>query len=69
VPASVADRSSLRGLAGRPGPRVAAGVCVPWGAKAKELPPITGNPDLVRSVWERVDMLGNDYIWQLLLSF
>jgi hypothetical protein len=69
LPASVADRASLRGLGGRPEPRVAAGVCVPWGEKATELPAVTGNPDLVRNVWERVDRLGNDYIWQLLLSF
>jgi hypothetical protein len=69
VPASVADRAALRGLDGRPGPRMAAGVCIPWEEKAKELPPVTGNPDLVRAVWERVDLLGNDYIWQLLMSF
>jgi hypothetical protein len=69
VPASVADRAALRGLSGRPAPRVAAGVCVPWAEKSTELPPITGNRDLVRAVWERVDLLGNDYIWQLLLSF
>jgi uroporphyrinogen-III decarboxylase len=69
VPASVTDRSALRGLAGWPEPRVAAGVCVPWAEKSTELPPITGNPDLVRRVWEQVDMLGNDYIWQMLLSF
>jgi hypothetical protein len=69
LPGSVADRSSLRGMAGRPEPRAAAGVCIPWDAKARELPPVTGSPDLVRRVWERVDRLGNDYIWQLLLSF
>ena len=69
VPGSRTDRAALRGLDGRPEPRVAAGVCVPWEEKARELPPITGNRDLVRAVWERVDLLGNDYIWQLLLSF
>jgi hypothetical protein len=69
VPASVADRAALRGLSGRPAPVIAAGVCVPWEEKARELPPVTGNPDLLRAVWERVDLLGNDYIWQLLLSF
>jgi uroporphyrinogen-III decarboxylase len=69
LPESVADRASLQGMAGRPAPRVAAGVCVPWDEKAAELPPVTGDPALVRQVWERVDRLGNDYIWQLLLSF
>jgi hypothetical protein len=69
VPASVADRAALRGMAGRSEPPVAAGVCVPWADKAKELPAVTGDPDLVRRVWEQVDRLGHDYIWQLLLSF
>ena len=69
LPASVADRAALRGLAGRPEPGVAAGVCIPWAEKSKQLPPILGDGDLARRVWEQVDMLGNDYIWQLLLSF
>jgi hypothetical protein len=69
LPDSVADRAALRGLAGRRAPPVPAGVCIPWSEKMTELPPIAGDEDLVRSVWERVDALGNDYIWQLLLSF
>jgi uroporphyrinogen-III decarboxylase len=69
LPASLADRAGLRGLDGWPAPAVAAGVCIPWAEKVKELPPITGDTDLVRRVWEHVDLLGNDYIWQLLLSF
>ena len=69
LPASVADRAGLRGLAGRSEPRVPPGVCIPWAEKVKEIPSITGDADLVRRVWEQVDALGNDYIWQLLLSF
>jgi hypothetical protein len=69
VPSSVADRAVLQGMDGRPEPRIAAGVCVPWEEKAKELPALTGSRDFVRRVWEQVDLLGNDYIWQLLLSF
>ncbi|MBP1635810.1 MAG: Uroporphyrinogen-III decarboxylase [Acidobacteria bacterium] len=69
LPASVADRAGLRGLSGRPEARVAPGVCIPWAEKAKEIPAITGDADLVRRVWEQVDALGSDYIWQLLLSF
>ena len=69
LPGSAADRGTLAGLAGRPGPHVAPGVCTPWEEKALELPAVTGNADLVRRVWEQVDRLGNDYIWQLLLSF
>ena len=69
VPASVAERATLRGMTGRPAPSVAAGVCFPWAEKAKELPPLTGDLNLLRRVWEQVDALGNVYIWQLLLSF
>ena len=66
---AVSDRAALTGMAGRPQPRVAPGVCFPWEQKARELPPITGSPDLVRKIWEDVDAFGNLYIWQLLLSF
>jgi hypothetical protein len=69
VPASVTERALLKGLADRALPRVRPGVCFPWDEKAKELPPITGDLDMVRRVWEQVDALGNVYIWQLLLSF
>jgi hypothetical protein len=69
VPASVSDRAGLRGLADWPAPDAAAGVCIPWKEKRREVPEITGDADLARRVWEQVDILGNDYIWQLLLSF
>jgi hypothetical protein len=69
LPASIADRAKLAGMAGRPQPRVRPGVCLPWEQRVKELPEITGNLDLMRKVWEDIDALGNMYIWQLLLSF
>ncbi len=50
--------------AGRP-----PGVCLPWEEKLKELPPLSGDTELSRQVWENVDSLGYTYIWQLLLSF
>ena len=37
--------------------------------RVKELPEITGSPELVRKIWEDIDAFGNMYIWQLLLSF
>ena len=55
-------------MAGRPQPRIRPGVCLPW-EEAQELPEITGDPDLVRAIWEEIDGLGNTYIWQFLLSF
>ena len=57
------------GLANPKRTRRAPGVCVPWEEKAKELPEITGDPDLIRRVWESTDALGNMFIWQCLLSF
>lgn len=69
VPSDGLDTSELVGLSKRPAPRIKPGICHPWEEKAKELPPITGDQDLVRRVWENVEALGNTYIWQLLLSF
>ena len=44
-------------------------VCIPWEEKRAELPPISGDEQLVKRVWEEVDALGYMYIWQVLLSF
>jgi len=69
LPTSMADRNKLRGMAGRPAPRIRPGVCFPWEEKAKQLPAMTGDPAMVRRVWEDIDGLGNMFIWQCLLSF
>lgn len=69
LPSSVADRQQLTGLQGRPAPHVRPGVCFPWEERLKDLPEITGSPELIRRVWEDIDAFGNMYIWQLLLSF
>jgi hypothetical protein len=45
------------------------GTCVPWEEKLQELPPITGDAEMVKRVWENIDGLGYMYIWQVLLSF
>jgi len=63
------DVAALPGLPARPPAHPKPGVCLPWEQKAEELPALTGDPDLLRQVWENVDALGNLYIWQLLLSF
>jgi len=62
-------QSVATGMAGRKEPRVKPGVCIPWEEKRRELPVITGDQDLVRSVWEANDALGYLYIWHCLLSF
>jgi hypothetical protein len=66
---SETDRQRIQGMAGRRTPRVRPGVCLPWEERVKELPEITGSPELVRKIWEDIDAFGNMYIWQLLLSF
>ncbi len=45
------------------------GTCFPWEEKVKDLPPIQGDGELVRRVWQDIDALGYMYIWQVLLSF
>ena len=45
------------------------GTCITWEEKRKELPPIRGDEQLVKRVWEEVDGFGYMYIWQVLLSF
>ena len=57
------------GMPAAPATGVKPGVCLPWENMERELPDITGNPDLVKSVWEDIDGLGNMFIWQCLLSF
>ena len=66
---SIADRKLLKGLDGWPQSRVKPGGCFPWEEKQKELPPLTGDTDMLRRVWEQIDGLGNTFIWQVLLSF
>lgn len=69
LPASLADRQGLQGMAGFPPPKVRPGVCLSWEQRVKELPEITGSPELIRRVWEDIDAFGHMYVWQLLLSF
>jgi hypothetical protein len=68
-PTPVPEDLERAGMRGRPEPRVRPGVCLPWEVKAAELPEITGDPELVRRIWEQTDALGNVFIWQVLLSF
>ncbi|HTL17542.1 MAG TPA: uroporphyrinogen decarboxylase family protein [Patescibacteria group bacterium] len=67
--ASVAGRKSVAGMTGRPEPAIRPGVCLRWEDRLKELPEITGKPELIKKIWEDIDAFGNTYIWQLLLSF
>lgn len=61
IPGSAGSKAALG--------KAAPGVCIPWDEKAKELPYITGDPDLARQIWEKIDNLGHMYIWHCLVSF
>jgi len=69
LPGSIADRAQLTGMTERPEPNVAPGVVQSWAEKVRTIPPITGDADLAKRIWEQVDAFGYMYIWQLLLSF
>jgi len=45
------------------------GACIAWEEKLKELPPIVGDAELVKQVWEDTDALGYTFIWHCLVSF
>jgi uroporphyrinogen-III decarboxylase len=69
LPACQRARSQLAGLAGLAQSNTRPGVCFPWEERVKELPEITGSPELIERIWRDIDGFGNMYIWQLLLSF
>lgn len=50
-------------------PKRKPGVCIPWEEKLKELPEISGDQELIQSVWEDIDALAYIYIWHCLVSF
>jgi hypothetical protein len=70
-PSPVPDPAN--GTAGIPAwvsaPKVRPGVCFPFEEKLKQLPPIVGDPGIVKNVWEEIDSLAYLYIWHVLLSF
>jgi len=69
LPSSVESRKKVAGMTGRPTTRLRPGVCFPWEEKVKELPPVTGNREMVQKIWEDIDSFGVVYIWQMLESF
>jgi uroporphyrinogen-III decarboxylase len=52
-----------------PAAGIRPGVCFPFEQKMRELPPICGDPDLLRRVWDDIEGLAYLYIWHVLLSF
>lgn len=45
------------------------GVCVPFEEKKKDLPTMTGDEKLVKTIWEQNDSLAYTFIWQMVVSF
>ena len=45
------------------------GACLPWDKQVRRLPPLQGDVELVRRIWEETDGWAYLYIWQILLSF
>ncbi len=48
---------------------VPPGVARPWEWQAPESAPITGDPELVRRIWNEIEGFAHAFIWQILLSF
>ena len=57
------------GMAGKPEPTAPPGVCISWDEKKQELPPIPGDEELAKAVWQGTDAMATVFIWQCLLSF
>lgn len=50
-------------------PKVRPGICLAFEEKLREMPPVSGDVNLVRDVWDNIDGLAYLYIWHVLLSF
>ena len=69
IPSSDSTFSNNYGMTRMVKRKMNAGVCIPWEEKLKEIPNISGDREIVKSIWEDIDSLGNMFIWQSLLSF
>jgi uroporphyrinogen-III decarboxylase len=45
------------------------GTCIAWEEEREKLPPLCGDENVIRRVWEHIDGLPNTFVWQILLSF
>ncbi len=45
------------------------GQCIPFEEEQHRMPPIQGDKELVKKIWDETDAMGNSFIWQCLLSF
>jgi len=50
-------------------PKIPPGICIPFEQKLRRMPPIPGDVNLIRNVWDHIEGLAYLYIWHVLLSF
>jgi hypothetical protein len=50
-------------------PKVRPGICFPFERKLAEMPSISGDPEIVRNVWDDLEGLAYLFIWHVVLSF
>jgi hypothetical protein len=50
-------------------PKLRPGICLPFEEKLREMPPVLGDINVVRDVWDNIEGLAYLYIWHVLLSF
>ncbi len=50
-------------------PKVRPGICCPFEEKLARMPAISGDPEIVRNVWDQLEGLAYLYIWHMVLSF
>ena len=44
-------------------PGMGPGVCVPWDENAAEFGPFSGDAEIVRNQWEKLDAAAYMYLW------
>ena len=45
------------------------GELIPWEQKEKEIGKLTGDKDLIKSQWDKIEELANRFIWAVLTDF
>lgn len=69
IPAEASIFGNVYGMSSKKDSKILAGICIPWEEKRKEIPEISGDEEISKTVWEDIESLGNIFIWQCLLSF
>lgn len=49
--------------------KVKPGVLIPWEVREKEYEKISGDKEIIRQEWERIEVIANRFIWAILTDF